>query len=264
MTIFNTTIPELLNFFARSYGPDTSFYNSPNTPPEIINIVDACINSLQNNIHPTYVINDSALATLKSYCGFNFQIYPCSDSSSSFIKDDELFLSDNISLSEQIPSDACCKFFSFQDNTSDDYPYANNVDTYICSNDKIDNHICQSSPHQRLCPFYAPDHKVFTTHTLVKNDVEYAYVSYITRTLSATVDISIFDNQQNLLNKLSYSTADVAQLGLNKIKDEIISLISILHEAAFVEDDLLFDFTDHTTLTKEFDPSNSYISSLIG
>jgi hypothetical protein len=262
-TTIDTTIPKLLEYFRKKYGPETNRY--ANLDSDCRDIVDACINCLVNNVHPVNAISSIALNHLKNYTSFDFNEYTCKDSYDSFFTADVTVEEQpvSISLKEFVPSNACCKYYSFENNISQEYAYANLVNSPTCSNEKINTHFCNYSLFQKKCPFYVADHKIFTTHTLFKDDKEYSYVSYITRTENSNTNISIYDGQENLLNELVYSYSEIAEIGLEKIKDEITSIVSTIHQSAFIDDNPSFDFIDHTTLLKEIDPSNSYISSLI-
>jgi hypothetical protein len=253
--IINISIKELRDLFKQKVD-SASFFD-----PRTCQIIDACSRSLEKGIHPAFVIQSSALEELAQSTGFNFYSYNCDDALSSFTPVDNRSKL-QITL-EQVPN-VSCKHYSFFDNLSYDYPYANNVLHPTCSNESLNSSTCLFPSSQYNCPLYNPDQSLFTKHiySADENGLEYSYTSYITRQIDGTMLIHIFDSQDNLIQELSYSLSSFKDIQISDLKEEITKIVTYVYENSFMKEnsdvDLIDDFNE-----KSSDSSVSYVLSLI-
>lgn len=253
------SITDLSQKFSALYGPNSSFIKDLNE--EDANLIELCCGILSSGYHPCSSFSSEVIDRIYKITNVNFNNFIVPDAlipsspSLDLLSENKPFDPDT-----NIPSNVACSFFSQNNNLSQDYEYANTVDVPTCSNSQINGIYCISSNYQNRCPFYKADYSRIATHIINESNKQYVYKVYKYRTVDSRIIVSIFNQDNVLVNQLGYFTEAISQLPQGAFEEEMLSIINEVHAKAFFDTAGNFE-TDYPLI--EQSNSKSYISTLI-
>jgi hypothetical protein len=155
-------------------------------------LLDAVISLIEANIHPCSSIADNHISYFKEITGIDLHLL-CIEGIEN---------NTSPSFTEVTPThDTACKNFSCAENISDNYRYANIVPVPTCSHPKNESTIyCGFISKMNVCPLYEPDTKKYTEIKVLDS----VYTVNFSRTKNGNILFDIFDQENNLVNQLSF------------------------------------------------------------
>lgn len=151
-----------------------------------------------------------------------------------------------------------CKYYSCSQNLSDHYKYANPVDLPTCSHSNPPYGLhCPAGVNHERCGSYVPDTSLYAQFSIE----EQTYSVQKVRTPQGIVSLTISDDQDNILNELTFFANEFLDISTEDMNAELRQIINSLHY------NLTSKNINPSQLEQEFsssNSSNSYISTLIG
>lgn len=184
-----------------------------------------------------------------------------------FEEDEPNLPSNNINTGKHIMNDRnyCCKHYSYGQNVSSNYEYANHVEIPFCSNSSVASNHCVFILSQTRCPLYSQDSEKIMDINTQDNTSSYTVYRSRTRAIVAPfgfINFDIYNSDDVLVNSLSYPVDVINKISFEDIKTEMINIVEEFHSKITDTKDfsLINILSDDKNISSV---SDSYILSLV-
>lgn len=251
-----------------TYASDTLYYQAlSDYEKDLMGFVLKLVNK---NVHPVSYLNPEAYVYLKNFTNIDFDNIKFGSNSEQvtlsvpvdiYTVPAKLSIPLKIDITSQLPKQSACYYYSCANNLSEEYQFANPVEFATCANKEVDSMYCRVTIDHSRCPSFKPDFIEYAQYVFDHEESQYRYNVIKYRHKYGNHIFHIYDQNNNLLNELTYDFDTYSKINQEDLSNEIKSIVKEIHNNIFYKEP--HTFTEETLEKEPKAQTKSYLATLV-